>query len=70
MRLHALTKTWAMHDKINGGSLLQVLVTKEVAEANGMALHKLSATGTSVLIEGELAATPEGTKQVAAGAQI
>ena len=42
----------------------QVMITKEVAEAAGMTLSKLSATGTSVLVEGVLVATPEGTKQV------
>ena len=39
------------------------MVTKEVAEAIG-GLKKLTPTGTSVLIEGTLAQTPEGTKQV------
>lgn len=43
---------------------LKVMLTKEVAEAMGTTLSKLVATGTSVLVEGELAATPEGTKQV------
>lgn len=38
-------------------------MTKEVAEAVG-GLKKLVPTGTSVLIEGQLAETPEGTKQV------
>ena len=41
---------------------LQVLVTKEVAEAFG-GLKDLVSTGTSVLIEGHLVATPPGTKQ-------
>lgn len=41
------------------------MVTKEVAEAVG-GLKKLVPTGTSVLIEGTLAETPEGTKQVRA----
>ena len=40
------------------------MLTKEVAEAMGTTLSKLVATGTSVLVEGELVATPEGTKQV------
>ncbi|KAJ9504769.1 hypothetical protein QJQ45_007860 [Haematococcus lacustris] len=40
-----------------------VMVTKEVAEAVGGLKH-LVMTGTSVLVEGELSATPEGTKQV------
>ena len=44
--------------------IIQVLVTKEVAEESGLTLNKLTPTGTSVLVEGELAATPEGTKQV------
>jgi hypothetical protein len=39
------------------------MVTKEVAEAVG-GLKKLVPTGTCVLIEGNLAETPEGTKQV------
>jgi asparaginyl-tRNA synthetase len=39
------------------------MVTKEVAEEIG-GLKKLTSTGTSVLIEGALAKTPEGTKQV------
>ena len=43
------------------------MVTKEVAEACGTALNKLTATGTSVLVEGELTATPEGVKQVWTG---
>jgi hypothetical protein len=42
----------------------QVMLPKEVAEAASTALNKLSATGTSILVEGELVATPEGTKQV------
>ena len=40
------------------------MVDKAVGDAVDMALSKLSATGTSVLVEGQLAATPEGTKQV------
>lgn len=51
---------------VNDGSTsenLQVIVNKEVAEAFATTLTKLSATGTSILIEGELNATPEGTKQ-------
>lgn len=39
------------------------MVTKDVAEAVG-GLKKLVPTGTCVLIEGNLAETPEGTKQV------
>lgn len=39
------------------------MVTKEVGEAVG-GLKKLVPTGTCVLIEGLLADTPEGTKQV------
>jgi hypothetical protein len=46
--------------------LPQVMVTKEVGEAVG-GLKKLVPTGTCVLIEGLLAETPEGTKQVRAG---
>ncbi|GFH25835.1 uncharacterized protein HaLaN_23867, partial [Haematococcus lacustris] len=42
--------------------LAHVMVTKEVAEAVGGLKH-LVMTGTSVLVEGELSATPEGTKQ-------
>mmetsp|Transcript_36164 Transcript_36164/g.106823 ORF Transcript_36164/g.106823 Transcript_36164/m.106823 type:complete len:658 (-) Transcript_36164:132-2105(-) len=52
--------------EVNDGSSpesIQCMVTKEAAEASGMALNKLTPTGTCVLIEGELAATPEGTKQ-------
>ncbi|KAG1674615.1 hypothetical protein FOA52_001864 [Chlamydomonas sp. UWO 241] len=52
--------------EVNDGSSpesIQVMVTKEVAEASGMVLGKMVATGTSVLVEGVLAATPEGTKQ-------
>jgi hypothetical protein len=43
--------------------LPQVMATKEVGEAVG-GLKKLVPTGTCVLIEGLLAETPEGTKQV------
>jgi len=52
--------------ELNDGSTfdsLQVMVTKEVAAELGTALNKITATGTSVLVEGELTATPEGTKQ-------
>lgn len=52
--------------ELNDGSMsenLQVIVNKEIAEAFGTTLTKLSATGTSILVEGELNATPEGTKQ-------
>lgn len=52
--------------QVNDGSsfdCIQVMVTKEVAEASETALGKLTATGTSVLIEGELVATPEGKEQ-------
>jgi hypothetical protein len=42
------------------------MVTKEVAEPSG-GLKPLAATGAAVLIEGELAETPEGTKQVCVG---
>ncbi|GFR40681.1 hypothetical protein Agub_g1272 [Astrephomene gubernaculifera] len=51
--------------EVNDGSLfesLQVMVPKEVAEEFG-GLKTLVPTGTSVLIEGRLEATPEGTKQ-------
>ncbi|KAG2442354.1 hypothetical protein HXX76_002440 [Chlamydomonas incerta] len=41
---------------------LQVMVPKEVAEEVG-GLKALVPTGTSVLVEGHLEATPEGTKQ-------
>ncbi len=57
MHLRSCTRNAVPHP------MTQVMVTKEVAEASGGALNKLTATGTSVLIEGELAATPEGTKQ-------
>ena len=39
------------------------MVSKEVAEELG-GLKKLVPTGTAVLVEGLLAETPEGTKQV------
>ncbi|GLC38631.1 hypothetical protein PLESTB_000454300 [Pleodorina starrii] len=51
--------------EVNDGSMfdsLQVMVPKEVAEEVG-GLRALTATGTSVLVEGRLEATPEGTKQ-------
>lgn len=51
--------------EVNDGSSfesIQIMVTKEVAEAVG-GLKNLVPTGTSVLIEGQLAQTPEGTKQ-------
>jgi len=51
--------------EVNDGSCfesLQAMVTREVAEAVG-GLKRLTPTGTAVLVEGELAATPEGTKQ-------
>jgi hypothetical protein len=41
------------------------MITKEVAEQAG-GLKRLVATGTSVLIQGDVSATPEGTKQVRA----
>ena len=41
---------------------LQVMVTKEVAEAVG-GLKAIISTGTSVLVEGQLTETPPGTKQ-------
>jgi asparaginyl-tRNA synthetase len=41
----------------------QVMVTKEVAEANDMTLKDLMPTGTCVLVEGILSKTPEGVKQ-------
>ena len=43
------------------------MVDKEVGDAVG-GLNKLCPTGTSVLVEGTLAQTPEGTKQVRAWA--
>lgn len=51
--------------EVNDGSSfesIQVMVSKEVAEAVG-GLRKIVPSGTSVLVEGELSATPEGTKQ-------
>jgi asparaginyl-tRNA synthetase len=51
--------------EVNDGSCfdaLQCMVDKDVAEAVG-GLKILVPTGTCVLLEGELAATPEGTKQ-------
>ena len=44
-------------------SMCQVMLTKEVAEAGDITLKAAVPTGTSVLIEGELSKTPEGTKQ-------
>lgn len=41
------------------------MTTKEVAEEVG-GLKALTATGTSVLVEGRLEASPEGTEQVGA----
>eukprot|EP00951_Prasinocladus_malaysianus_P038410 scaffold421700_cov37-Prasinocladus_malaysianus.AAC.1 len=41
----------------------QVMVDKEVAEADGYSLKELAATGACVLIEGVLSKTPEGTEQ-------
>lgn len=52
--------------EVNDGSCfdsIQVMVPKEVADAVG-GLKALVSTGTSVLVEGELTETPEGTKQV------
>eukprot|EP00983_Pelagomonas_calceolata_P028211 883430-Pelagomonas_calceolata.AAC.7 len=40
----------------------QVMMSKEVADQVG-GLKLLTPTGTSVLVEGELTPTPEGTKQ-------
>ncbi|KAI8475840.1 MAG: hypothetical protein J3K34DRAFT_16650 [Monoraphidium minutum] len=51
--------------EVNDGSCfdsLQVMVDKAVAEDGG-GLKRLVPTGTSVLVEGMLAETPEGTKQ-------
>lgn len=39
------------------------MIDKAVAEPSG-GIKKLAGTGVSVLVEGHLAATPEGTKQV------
>jgi len=52
--------------EVNDGSVfdnLQVMVTKEVAEAHDMTLKDLTPTGTCVLVEGTLSQTPEGVKQ-------
>jgi len=53
--------------EVNDGSCfdsVQCMVPKEVAEAFSPAgLKALTSTGTSVLLEGQLAQTPEGTKQ-------
>lgn len=51
--------------EVNDGSCfdnIQIMVDKEVAEEVG-GLKEIVATSTCVLIEGELAQTPEGTKQ-------
>mmetsp|Transcript_1355 Transcript_1355/g.3194 ORF Transcript_1355/g.3194 Transcript_1355/m.3194 type:complete len:586 (-) Transcript_1355:115-1872(-) len=52
--------------ELNDGSVfdnLQVVVDKAVAEASGFSLKDCCPTGTSVLVEGVLSKTPEGTKQ-------
>ena len=43
---------------------MQVMLTKEFAEADGYSLKTAVPTGTSLLVEGELTKTPEGTEQV------
>ena len=43
---------------------MQVMLTKEVAESSGFSLKLATPTGTSLLVEGTLAKTPEGTEQV------
>lgn len=43
--------------------LLQIMVDKGVAEAAGATLKELVPTSTCVLVEGQLAETPPGTKQ-------
>ena len=43
---------------------MQVMLTKEVAESSGFSLKLAAPTGTSLLVEGTLARTPEGTEQV------
>jgi len=51
--------------EVNDGSCfesIQVMMSKEVADQVG-GLKLLTPTGTSVLVEGELTPTPEGTKQ-------
>ncbi len=51
--------------ELNDGSCfanLQVMVDKEVGDAVG-GLKELTSTATCVLVEGQLAETPEGTKQ-------
>lgn len=55
---------WAFLELNDGTcfSSLQAVVTKEVAEPVG-GLRKIVSTGTSVLLEGVLERTPEGTKQ-------
>lgn len=67
MRALAQAQAVTTNDALRCCCQHQVMVTKEVAEACGTALNKLTATGTSVLVEGELAATPEGVKQVWTG---
>lgn len=51
------------HTRMRTSTCVQVMMGKEVAEQVG-GLKLLTPTGTSVLIEGELTPTPEGTKQV------
>lgn len=52
--------------EVNDGSCfanMQVMVTKDAAAESGFALKDLTPTSTCVLIEGQLAETPPGTKQ-------
>lgn len=43
---------------------MQVMLGKEVAESSGFSLKLAVPTGTSLLVEGMLLKTPEGTEQV------
>jgi asparaginyl-tRNA synthetase len=55
--------------EVNDGSCfanMQVMVDKEVGDEVG-GLKEITPTATCVLIEGELAKTPEGTKQKVCG---
>ena len=46
-------------------SRVQVMVFQTLADKHG-GLKKFSPTGTSVMVQGEIKATPEGVKQVPA----
>jgi hypothetical protein len=43
---------------------MQVMLDKEVVENSGFSLKLATPTGTSLLVEGKLLESPEGTEQV------